>query len=127
MKTTLATLGLAALVVGVGCAKKEAVPTMEIEETFLPAADRQEMLNRAKLDPAPQPVRNAFLRQYPNSAVTNVEMLTAVTGQLIYRVSYVDSDGVPGMTMYTMEGTRIQPPPRDPALETAPPATPGRQ
>lgn len=126
MKTRLATLGLAGLLMGMGCTRVEEGPIgWEIDEPYIPAVDRLDVSNRARLEAAPPPVRNAFLRQYPDAGITNVQLLTAANGRLIYRINFVGDDGVPGMTMYTMDGQTVTPPDLGPLLQMAPPAAPG--
>jgi hypothetical protein len=123
MRILPAVLGLAAIVVIVaGCAQREEY--VDTEPTF-PISESGAVLNWAQLEAVPQPVRNAFLRQHPRAGITDVLVLNAVTGRLVYQINYVDADGVPGQALYAIDGQRLPRPSPDPALEMAPPAMPG--
>jgi hypothetical protein len=79
-----------------GChAKPKGPPMSEIE-----------LMNRAKLDPYPPPVKAAFLRQYSYATVTDVDVYNDVSGRVLYEVNYL-LGGEGGAVVYDSQGSLI--------------------
>jgi hypothetical protein len=87
-----------------------------------PRMSQREVMNRSKLEPYPNEVEAAFIRDYPTANVTSVDVYNDATGSAVYEVNYV-RDGRAGDAVYSAEGVRVEAPANrvSPPDATAPP------
>jgi hypothetical protein len=87
-----------------------------------PRMSQRELQNISRLEPYPEPVRAAFLREFPLATITRVDVYNDVTGRVVYEVNFVQDNQVRS-AIYTSEGMRITPPAERPGemQPTAPP------
>jgi hypothetical protein len=85
-----------------------------------PRMSQREVMNRSKLEPYPDMVESAFMRDYPTANVTSVDVYNDATGRAVYEVNYV-RDGRAGDAVYSAEGVRVEAPAN---RATAPDMTP---
>jgi hypothetical protein len=83
----------------VGCANKPSAT----------AAEQQRAANLARLEIATPEVRQAFLREFPDAAITDVQIQPTGTGLTLYKVVYVNH-GKPGNVVYHSDGTILKSP-----------------
>jgi hypothetical protein len=91
-------------------------------DTDRPRMSQREVMNRSKLDAYPEPVRAAFIRDYPTANVTSVDVFNDATGRAVYEVNFV-RDGRAEDVVYTAEGVRVAAP-VDRAVAPTPPDAP---
>ena len=113
----VATCSFAMLVTLVGCKSDN-----DRRDSDRPRMSQRELMNRSKLEPYPDTVEAAFIRDYPTANVTDVNVYNDATGRAVYEVNYV-RDGRAGDVVYTAEGVQVEAPAnRVTAPETTPPA-----
>src|SRR5688572_24453015 len=100
----VATCSLTTLVTLVGCKSDN-----DRRDSDRPQMSQRELMNRSKLEPYPDMVETAFIRDYPTANVTSVDVYNDATGRAVYEVNYV-RDGRAGDAVYSAEGVRVEAP-----------------
>ena len=93
--------------VAAGCQRNDPVEP----DIDLPVSPPAAALKYEKLEDLPAPVSQAFLRQYPNAAVTGVEARTASTGEVLYEVVFIQN-GDAQQVLYDRDGKVVRAPQR---------------
>lgn len=100
-----------------GCAASDdgvgrgAAGTAEPAAATVNVTGRTDLLNTVKLRAVPEPVREAFRRQYPNAGITSIQVLDAATGVQIYEINFLIGGGEAQDVLYRPDGTVVVPRP----------------
>jgi hypothetical protein len=73
------------------------------------AAEQQRAANVSRLELTTPEVQRAFLRQFPNAAITDVQPQPTGTGLTLYKIVFIDR-GKPGNAVYHSDGTLLRSP-----------------
>ncbi len=94
-------LASCALTLGIACG----CSSTPAERDNIEPVDRG-VVKAAKLDALPLAVTQSFLRDFPNAGVTDIEVLDAATGLVIYEINYLQN-GRAGDVLYRPDGSRV--------------------
>ena len=108
-KTTLIGVSLTCLLIGhsPGC-QSEPEPRV-VDADYV--APRQSALKYAKLEDLPPPVSSAFLREYPQASVSEVEPMVASNGESVYKIVFIQSNDAKEV-WYDADGKPVRRPDR---------------
>lgn len=106
--TTLIGLSLSCLFIAhaPGCRSE---PDAVVDADYV--APRQSTLKFAKLEDLPPTVSSAFLREYPQASVSEVESMVASNGESVYKIVFIQSNDAKEV-WYDRDGKAVRRPDR---------------